>query len=190
MPHVELTRDEARTGDLPFVCMVCGQAGHVYRPTVLSYCPWWVYLGIPLGILPYFLLALFFNRRARLRAPLCELHQYHWLWRSAVLCAWFALAGFLMVAGLVTMLMAASTMAPSQYEFIEWLPVLLMNAGLAGLLVLLPLLALLLKHAGIHASPITPLSITLAPVADEFAEALRVHRQDRHPNLDRAFCEG
>jgi hypothetical protein len=189
MPSVELTHDEARTGDLPFVCMVCGQAGHVYRRTVLSYTPFWVYLGIPLGVLPYFILALFFNRRRRLCAPLCELHQFHWLWRRIVGDAWLVLNLLALLTGVLLLVAIIDAEAPpSAREFIIGGALGALIVSEVGL-VTWPVLVLALKYSGIHLTAVGPHHITLGPVPAEFVEALRVHREDRRPNLDRAFRE-
>lgn len=189
MATIELSREESREGDLPFVCMVCGHAGHRYRRQIISYSPWWIYLGLPLGIVPYLILAWFFSHRRRLRAPLCELHQFHWLWRYAVSFGWLLGNACLLVASLF-LLFFLYVEGPRPRSHDLRLAVYFVLIGSEVGLVLWPLLALTLKYTGIYASAVSPHSMTLTGVADEFIEALHVHREDRRPNLDREFGEG
>jgi hypothetical protein len=185
MPKIELTRDEARQGDLPLVCMVCGEAGREYRTKVLSYSPWWIYLSIPLGPLPFLLLAVFLDRRFSIRAPLCGLHRYHWFWRSAVIYTWLIGSVIVWGTGVLLIPMATGSRVNETAGLDPKLVVLLtLLTGYVALLVW-PFLALFLKYSGVYPAKVSEKSILLGRVSIEFIEALRVHRQGKHPAPER-----
>jgi hypothetical protein len=192
MATVRLGRHEAKMGDLPQVCMCCGEAATEYRPKVFSRSPWWIYVPIPLGmlpllplfgrpnewfilflpsgLLPFFFLAYFLNRRMLVRAPLCDLHHFHWRWRSLLL---FGGLGLPILAGLFYIafenLGGAKTIQPIR-------EVLLIIFAIALVLIWVTA-AIALKATAIHETVIDDNSITLTGVANEFVEALRVHRE-------------
>ena len=85
MATIRLGRYEARQGKLPPVCMRCGTAAGVYRKKIFSYSPWWIYLGIPVGLFPFFILAWFWSKPALVRVPLCALHRNLWRWQQPAL---------------------------------------------------------------------------------------------------------
>jgi hypothetical protein len=194
MATIRLGRYEAKVGDLPQVCMRCGEAATEFRPKVFSRSPWWIYVSLPiafavvlvpgafllnewvlpllpLGLVPFFALAFFLNQRMLIRAPLCDLHHFHWRWRSLAL-----------VAGLVLPIVAAyfvfslHALAPGENFFVSPARTVIafaMAAILAGVWIAL---AIGLKLTAIHETGIDQNGLTLTGVADEFVEALRVHR--------------
>src|SRR5437016_1618782 len=99
MAEVELGRFEAREGKLPPVGLRSGSPACVVRAKVFVQRPWWVYLGLPLAIVPYFILAARAGQRVRVQAPLCALHRFHWLWRTLILFAGLVLDAVLWVYG-------------------------------------------------------------------------------------------
>jgi hypothetical protein len=56
----ELSLDEATTGDLPAVCVWCGEAAEFFPTAPLKYQ----------------------SQRVRLRLPLCRRHASHWGWSA------------------------------------------------------------------------------------------------------------
>lgn len=179
MAAVELSRDESRKGDLPHVCIVCGQAAGFRCRRFLSRNPWWVYLGIPFGLLPFFVLALIARQRRLVVAPVCELHRYHWLWRDVVSYGWLVLSVLLFAVALMifseAILFRGKSIHSDDVAFVSFL---LLLAGYLGLLAW-PFVALALRQSGVHLAGTTPRTTTLSDVPVEFVEAVRVRRLDR-----------
>jgi hypothetical protein len=172
MASMRLGRYEARQGDLPPVCIRCGIAARVYRKKVFVYYPWWIYLGIPLGFLPFFILAWYRGKPAQVRAPLCSLHRNLWRWQQPALIS--ACSILVVGFGLIPLAMADQ----GHYEGAR--------EGKIAVVAILAIIAgvglyiggtIALKYLGIHATEVSATSLTLTGVADEFVEALRVAHQ-------------
>jgi hypothetical protein len=172
MAAVRLGRYEAKAGHLPKTCVCCGSRAVLARRRVFSWCPWWFYPLVPLGILPFLLVWAFFARRARVVAPVCAAHRFHWWWRS----------GVLLLAVILNFALALLTLRLAQdpADFFDDAPGLI--AFLTGISVLMPTgllaLGLMFRWTGVHAAAIDEHSITLGGVADEFVEAVRVRHGD------------
>jgi hypothetical protein len=172
MATIRLGRYEARQGNLPPVCICCGTAASVYRTKTFVHSPWWVYLGIPFGLLPFFVLACYRIKSARVRVPLCSLHRNLWRWQQPALLSMSAI--LCVVFGLVPLALADQ----GRYE-----------GAREGKIAVVAILAIVtgvclyfaatvsLRYLGIHATAINATSITLTGVAAEFGEALRVAHQ-------------
>jgi hypothetical protein len=162
--------------------MRCGTAAGVYREKVFYFSPWWIYLGIPLALLPFFILAFLKSKPARVRVPLCPLHRNLWRWQHSILILACALVS--VIFGLIPLQLLLQGRYAAEKE--EKILIVASLAVLAGPYLYLGA-AIALKYLGIHATEVTTKSLTLTGVADEFAEALRVaHRQERSQsqNLD------
>jgi len=172
MATIRLGRYEARHGNLPAVCIRCGTAAGAYRNKVFHFSPWWIYLGIPFALLPFFILAWFWSKRASVHVPLCPLHRNLWRWQQPLLilaCSVLSVCFGLIPLGLALqgkyaadkerkiLILAALTVLAAPYLY------------LAG--------AIALKYLGIYATEVNATSVTLTGVAAEFAEALRVKHQ-------------
>src|SRR5262245_36268616 len=95
MASIRLTRYEAQEGQLPAVCMVCGQRAERFTGKTMYWHPPWVFVLLLLGLLPFIIAALLTQQRLRLKAPLCANHLNHWQARS--LAIWLSLLGFVVV---------------------------------------------------------------------------------------------
>src|SRR5438067_2274616 len=104
MATIQLGRHEARQGQLPPVCMRCGTAASVYRTRRFYYSPWWIYLGLPFVLLPFFVLAWYGSKPARVRVPLCPLHRNLWRWQQPVLA--FVCAAGSIAFGIIPLVLA------------------------------------------------------------------------------------
>jgi hypothetical protein len=199
MATIRLGRYEARQGNLPAVCMRCGTATRLYRKRIFNDSPWWIYVGILLGLFPVFVLvwyrvsrgpvlgpiiwslsvgiplfivAWYRSRSASVRVPLCLLHRNLWRLRQPVLilaCAMVSV-GF----GVIPLdMVSQGRFSASEEEKIVPFASLAIFAG--------PYLYLgaviTLKYLGIHATKVDANSITLTGVAVEFAEAVRVEHE-------------
>src|SRR5262245_58533152 len=105
MAIVELTIQAAKDGQFPPVCMRCGALATSYQHAMLHWRPWWVaalfYPSMAVYFIPYLILDSLFGRRAAVRAPVCEVHRYHWRWRLLVLFGLFVISVFSIVLGMV-----------------------------------------------------------------------------------------
>jgi hypothetical protein len=171
--RVRLRLEEAREGDLPAVCMRCGSQATLAKDKTFSWHPQWISTLLVIGLLcfsPLILVALILmltlSKRARVRAPLCEQHQHHWLWRS-----WFVYGGLLVFALLGIVAFFAVTAAESQSTLArDYGSFLCFGLFIAGIVWLIA--AGIVQSKAIRASEITDYTITLIKVAPGFVAAL------------------
>ena len=57
MPEIRVHKDEA-DGELPMICMRCGEPATVTRSRNMSWCPPWVGVLLIAGLVPYVIVAL------------------------------------------------------------------------------------------------------------------------------------
>jgi hypothetical protein len=172
MASIRLGRYEARQGNLPPVCIRCGTAAEVYRKRVFYISPWWIYLGIPFALLPFFILALWRSKPARVRVPLCPLHRNLWRWQQPALILACTLVS--VIFGLIPIQLSLQGRYAAEQE--KKILLVASMATFAGPLLYLGA-TITLKYLGIHATELDTNSVTLTGVAAEFAEALRVEHQ-------------
>src|ERR1700720_2814473 len=104
MAFLRLHREQA-DGQLPMVCMRCGDPANIVKTKRLYWFPRWVYLLFLIHPILVVIFALILTRRARIQAPLCERHRWHWLVRQAFV--WLTLLGLLILgAGVVFLLIS------------------------------------------------------------------------------------
>src|SRR4051794_36566346 len=101
MPSVRLDRYEAENGEMPQVCMRCGEPATTVTARTFSWYPSWVMILFFCGLLPYILVAWLTTKRMLVRLPLCDQHENHWRWRSQVTWGGLALLVLLGVAAVV-----------------------------------------------------------------------------------------
>jgi len=156
---VVLSRDEAKLGALPALCMRCGRRSRAFYGARLHY-----WAGSMVG-----------------QFPLCEWHKNHWAWRvlclrlaalAGVLLPWvwtFAStleAEALMLGGGISRLLVAH---PLILGFVVLVPSVLLVSLTAWLVLWL---------TGIRAVGLSPSEMTLVGIAPQFIEALRRKRKD------------
>lgn len=106
MPDIRLTRDEER-GDLPEVCMCCGQPAvtgveHTFvlrDPHVAGPSVFWEVFAIRL------LIASAQVPRLRLRTTFCEQHRNYWTFRSFLLFGGLVGLGAIIFGGLIVVIL-------------------------------------------------------------------------------------
>jgi MFS family permease len=179
MALLELTIQEAKSGDLPPVCMRCGKPAAGYQHAMLYWRPWWVavlfYPSLIVYLLPYIILDSLFGRRVALRAPVCEAHRYHWRWRLFVLFGVFAASLLSIVVGLAVAIDLLERVKESRQTRelrygLELLGGMLILIGYAGLFAV-ALATPILRRTAIYAKSISKNRITLSGVAPAFIEA-------------------
>lgn len=75
----------AKHTDPPAVCMRCGKAATILiEGQVFSTSPWWTFLFVCLGFIPYFVLEFVFRLiyRFRFDVPVCASHRNHFMSRT------------------------------------------------------------------------------------------------------------
>ncbi len=81
MATIHLSRADAKSGNLPRLCLCCGQPTDRCQEKVLRWVPPWVYFLFASPVFGLLVMA-FALRRAILLGPLCEQHRNHWHWRA------------------------------------------------------------------------------------------------------------
>jgi hypothetical protein len=165
MAQVRVTLREA-DGELPGVCMVCGQAASLTVPRTLSYCPGWINVTWILGGPPvYWLMAWIMTKHADVQTPLCDDHQRYWFKRRLItLTAVFFLILFGVAGFFAVVLLAAG----QQNERLGYI-------GLAGGVVLFFIFVIIfgvIRRAAIRAGDINDHDLLLVNVCPEFVDAV------------------
>ena len=150
--NCELDLEQAKKGDLPRVCIRCGEAAALFAHTRLDY---------------HF-------KRVVLRLPLCSRHEDHWRWRGR---AW---AGIL-IGSLMLALSIAGVVATVSLDFRGVATLLLMMIVISAEIVAAvtffgsAILYAVLSLSGIRIKRLGARTVTLTRVAPEFREAYRLH---------------
>lgn len=174
MAMIEISREAAKLGHLPPVCIRCGQPARLYQPTKLYWRPWWVsvlfYPSALVYFIPYLILDCLFAQRIVLRAPVCSWHQFHWRWRVLVLFALFSLSVLSFVGGAILLIDLAEKLDRSRNvrHVTELAGILMMWLSFACILATLVALPVL-KYTGIYVKRLTKETIILNRVAPRFA---------------------
>ncbi len=175
MASIQLSRYEAEEGDLPDVCMCCGEeATERVRRRFVSH-PLWVYVLIPLFYIPYLIVAIILTEHIRCYTLFCPRHKHYFLIRS--LFVWGALVGILafMVGGffLVGWLSGQVDKSVEGYVFGSFCFGTI--ALLFGWLVSIPIS----QVTAIHPANPTERRVTLKRVSPAFVEAVHQYREER-----------
>lgn len=163
MPQIRLHVRQA-DGDLPSVCMCCGQPATVTKTKKMQWCPPWVGILILAGLLPYAIVAMILTKRARVQAPFCDDHKGHWLHRALLMWGSFFLFGFL---GLGAIVAAASLPQHLRENALGF-------TCLGGVVLLLIWLGIVIyaQNTGIRPKEITDNEILLDGVCLAFVDAV------------------
>src|SRR5437764_1390946 len=84
MARIELRLREADGGRLPMVCMVCGEPAVEEVRRRFAWHPGWVILLLPLGVLPYAVIAMALTKHVRADVPMCGRHRGYWTKRFLI----------------------------------------------------------------------------------------------------------
>lgn len=167
MAEVKLGRLEAEEGELPPLCLRCGQPAVVYKRRKLAGQPAWTYPLLLFMIWPFLIVSLLVRRRIRVLAPLCSTHQYYWRRRRRIAIAATIIYALLMVLVFLLCLNADANSGPfGSLWFVFWV---------AGVLLLL--LVYLVRYHGICVTDITEESVTLTGISPIFVARLHAERQ-------------
>jgi hypothetical protein len=181
MPSVRLRREDARSGNLPRVCMVCGDRAEGFQSKTMSWYPGWVFILLLAGLLPFIIVALIVQKKMRVQAPFCPQHERHWSGRTLAVILSFV--GLIVVGIGAVVLMAAlrepGPRVPGRDDAMGGYVCMAMAAGLIGWLILVAIL----QTTAIRPKEITDDSIILTGVSRQFKDALEDagYYRDRPP---------
>ncbi len=174
MATIRLDYEDNDPRRLPPVCICCGQLAYVHRSRIFTWSPWWIYLLIPLGALPYVILVVFTTKQKRVHTPLCEAHKNYWRVRTLMVFGGLTIVIALFIGamqvrdigrGRVEHLLSLGLWTATGLAFLGWLA-----------------LVMVLKAQSIRAASITDRTITLTKVSEEFAQA--VEKEADHEDDD------
>jgi hypothetical protein len=141
----------------------------------MSWFPRWIYWLFLVHFLVLVIVALIMTKRARLQAPLCERHQWHWVLRQGFIGFSF-LALIIFYAGLVAFFMNA----PRQ-QLDLFAPLVI--AGTIVLMVAWLVAVIVAQSTAIRAAEITKTHILLAGVSEAFVQAVEEAEIERRVRL-------
>jgi len=172
MAEIRLRLREA-AGDLPDVCMCCGQASTIVKSKNMSWCPSWVGILILGGLLPYLIVAMILTKRMTVQVPLCDQHKGHWfkrtMWTVGTFFLFAAICGGALALGLVM-----TEGAPRRRDEVTG-GVCVLSAILGVIWIVILLIA---QNTAIRPAEITDRDITLKGVSQEFVDAVENEQYD------------
>jgi hypothetical protein len=153
--------------------MACGAPATVRKRRLFVSHPLWVYALLPLGYLPYVIVAAILTHRVRCFTHFCPRHKNHWLIRSLII--WGALAVLLILA-----VVTFAVLISMEKQMGEKTAGNLAGFVCLGTLVLMfcwvisiPIMQLM----AIHVTNVTERRFTLVRVSPAFIEAVRDFRE-------------
>jgi hypothetical protein len=174
MSVVRLESYDNEVEELPDVCMKCGAPSAVLKRKQFAWYPPWVGVLLLAGLIPFAIVAMILTKRCRVEVPLCDRHKNHWLMRQVlVICTLFALLAIVFGTFIATVDNKGNDSLLG-YVCGGW--VILMIGWIA--------LACVVHYTSIRPKEITDISITLASVSEQFAEAYEAE-EARRPSTDR-----
>jgi hypothetical protein len=182
MPNVWLDERLCHHGDLPDICLKCGQPTSNRVKKTFNWNPPWIWVTILAGLLPYVIVAAVTRKTITARLPMCDQHKGHW-WKRILL----VVAGLLGVIALIVLVVVVlDEMGPG-------------NKGIAGpiLGLMIPIaflawvvMAIVAQVTAIRAAEIDDYrGLKLAGVCREFIDAYREDYEPSPGRMDRRGLE-
>jgi hypothetical protein len=177
MATIRLGRYEAEDGDMPDVCMRCGEPATVIKRYRFVWHPFWCYLLIPMGLLIYVILAAVLTQQARIHVFLCDRHKRHWLVRT--LAVWGTFLSLLIIWPAAFAMTSALIRPGSSSNVLGFLCIGSL-VSLVAWLISIPII----QWTAIHPTEITERTVTLTRVCPDYVDALADHRARRREEED------
>jgi hypothetical protein len=175
MASIQLSRYEAEEGDLPDVCMCCGEeATERKRRRFISH-PLWVYLLMPFGYIPYVIVAAILTEHIRCYTLFCPRHRNYWFIRNLFVWGALVVVLALIVGGFFLALWLSGQVDKSSEGIVFGSFCFGTVLLLFGWLISIPIS----QVTAIHPANATERRLTLKRVCPEFVEAVRQHRENR-----------
>jgi len=173
MARVRLGGWDGQAEDPPPVCALCDAEATAFRMRRFAWFPSWVCVLLPLGLVPFVIVALAMTKRMWVRIPFCAAHARHY-WRRVL-----PMVG---AASVVVGLLVVGFEFREQDRAISW-PCFI--GAVLGFFIW-AVLVVFLKMTEIRPTNITERSITLTGVSPAFADAVE-EETDRARRFGRDF---
>ena len=175
MAWIQLSKYEAEEGDLPDVCMCCGAPAIERKRRRFISHPLWVYALMPLGYIPYAVVAAILTEHVRCYTLFCARHKHYW--RNRTLAIWGTF-----VALLALIVGSFAIVGSMSEQFSRSTQDILFGALCIGspVLLLCWLISIpIIQVTEIHPANVTERRLTLKGISPAFAEAVREYRENR-----------
>lgn len=175
MASIKLSRYEAEEGDLPDVCMCCGAEATERKRRRFTSHPFWVYVLLPWGWIPYAIVASILTEHIRCYTLFCPRHKNHFfvrnliVWGSLVLILPIIFGSFIIAGSL------SKGASRSTEDILFGLACLGSVVLLLGWLISIPIS----QATAIHPANATERHLILKRVSPEFVDAVRQYRANR-----------
>jgi hypothetical protein len=171
MATLTLYRDDWEDGELPSLCMRCGQPATLVKEKTFSWGPGWAMVLLAAGmlcsgplILAALILILVLLKRMRVPVPLCDRHRHHWRALQVLLYGGTTIVALLLCTTIVLFIVTGRSHEPGAqlggwfcFATIVFLVAMLFPAAVMQTRVIRPI-------------EITDRSITLINVAEPFVQ--------------------
>lgn len=175
MASIQLSRYEAEEGDLPDVCMCCGEeATERVRRRFVSH-PFWVYVLMPFFYIPYLIVAIITTEHIRCFTLFCPRHKHYFLFRSLFVWGLLFVVLAVIIGGMVFAFGLSDTASQSTQNFLGGSVCIGSILLLFGWLVSIPIS----QVTAIHPANPTERRVTLKRVSPAFVEAVHQYRAER-----------
>jgi hypothetical protein len=183
MPRVWLDDRLCKRGDLPDVCLKCGQPATDRVKKTFTWMSPWIYILLlfgALGLIIFLILAATMRKTVKAQMPMCERHRNHWKARLLLV-----LLGLVAVIGVIVLVVASLDSLPPG-DVRDLLPLTIVAAILAWLIG-----AIVASLTSIRAAEINDArGLQLTGVCEEFIDAYEeAYGSRRAGRVDRAALE-
>jgi hypothetical protein len=175
MASIQLNWYEADDGDLPDACMCCGEPATIRKRRRFVSHPAWVYLLLPMGLLPYVIAAAILTEHIRCYTLFCPRHKNYWLVRNLKVWGAFLVILPLIIGGFVLVGSLNGQFSQATQDILVGSMCIVTVLLLLGWLITIPIS----QEMAIHPANATDYHVTLKRVSPAFVEAVRQHRANR-----------
>jgi Ca2+/Na+ antiporter len=187
MARVRVRLDDAGDGNLPHVCMYCGEETDETTLKTLRWQPPWLGVVLLVGLLGcivpaivvYIVVGLVFQKKAVIQAPLCDDHQGHWTNRSLLVVGSFLC--FAVLAALANYVFYS--LARPGFDFTSIAMILTLVLLVAWIVI-----AVKAQNSTIQAEEITDREIVIKGVCKEFVSAIAEVEKTRRERVSQAIA--
>ncbi len=179
MAHIRLHVQQA-DGHLPMICMRCAAPATVVKAKKLHWFPRWIVYFALIAIPVVLILALVLRKSARVQAPFCNRHRWHWILQGAITWGGTIVLALLACSAFVA-LFVLDEMRPRPRFADTAEPFLCMGSMLAFVAWIIMLA--ILQSTTIRPDEITRTHILLNGVSEEFVDAVENAEIERRVRL-------
>jgi hypothetical protein len=175
MASILLSRYEAEEGELPDACMCCGAPAIERKRRRFISHPFWVYVLLPFGYIPYVIVAAVLTEHVRCYTLFCARHKNHWRIRTLIIWGAFVALLVLIVGSFAIVGSMSEQFSKSVQDNLFGLLCIGSPVLLVCWLISIPIMQL----TAIHPANVTERRLTLKRISPAFAEAVLDYRANR-----------